>query len=395
MKNIKILKRAAALLALCMMLGAFSGCNGNGNGDGETGETSAATSEVTAEAEDVVKVGYIFNDDVDNSGASAEINAQRLKALKHCAIDSVYIDSVNITDFAEAVRVLVEAGCSHIVTASPVYTNAISSTAEKYMNISFIGYGSRVPTINVSAYTEHTFEGAYVAGMTAAFNSDAEKVGVVVDTSLLYPTAAINAVTLGAQLVNKDTKVYPSLAAESGEIHDAVNYLVGTGCDVIISYTESAETTAYCESLGVKHIGNLDYGTTKSDYSNMLMYFYTSRDSYFLSQFKQIKLDTWQTDTYIGSMANGVINVSEALPAAKDGTQDIISSLAAKIKSGACPIFVGQIKNNDGNVMLMTDHVMTYEEIYTMSWLVEGVQDIETFIVPVTELETNDFEIKQ
>ena len=393
--SIKFLKKAAAILALCMMLGTMSGCNGEGNTSGETGETTTTGETSTAEVEDPMKIGYIFNDDIDEYGSSADINAQRLKALKHCAIESVYIDDVNITDFSEAVRVLAEAGCSHIITTSPVYTNAISKIAEKYMNINFIGYGCRIPTINISAYTEHPYEGTYVAGMAAAFNSDAEKIGIVVDTSLLYPTAAINSVALGSQLVNKDVKTYPALAANDSEIHKAVDYLISSGCDVIISYTESAETTAYCEALGVKHIGNLDYTASKADYKNMLMYFYGSRDSYFLSQFKQIKLDTWKTDAYVGSMSNGVISVSEALPAAKDGTQDIVSSLAIKIKSGYCPIFVGQLKNNDGNVMLMADHVMTVEEIYNMTWLVEGVQDIETFVVPITELEPNDFEIKQ
>ncbi len=393
--SIKFLKKAAAMLALCMMLGALSGCNNDSEASGETGETSASTVESTAEVEDPMKVGYIFNDDIDNSGTSAEINAQRLKALKHCNIESVYIDEVNITDFPEAVKLLGEAGCTHIVTASPVYINAINGIAEKYMNINFIGFGCRIPTINISAYTEHPYEGVYVAGMAAAFNSDAEKIGIVVDTSLLYPTATINAAALGSQLVNKDALTFPALAATESEIHDAVDYLKAQGCDVIISYTESPETTAYCEALEIKHIGNLNYNESKADYDNMLMYFYGSRDSYFLSQFKQIQLDTWKTDSYVGSMANGMIAVSEALPAAKDGTQDIISSLATKIKSGACPIFVGQIKNNAGNVTLMADHVMTVEEIYNMTWLVEGVQDVETFVVPITELEPNDFEIKQ
>ena len=392
--SISFLKKAAAMLALCMVLGSLSGCNGEDTNSGETGEASTAETS-TAEAEDSVKLGYIFNDSIETGGLAAELHTQHLKALQHCDIQSVYIENVNITDFSEAVKVLAEAGCTHIFTASPVYNNAIGSVAEKYMNVNFIGYGARIPTINISAYTEHTYEGAYVAGMAAAFNSDTEKIGVVVDTALNYPTAAINAIALGSQLVNKDIITIPVLAAENNEIRNAVDYLRNSDCDVIISYTESPETTEYCESIGIKHISNLDCSKNYANYGNMLMYFYTNRDSYYLSQYKQIKMDTWQTDTYTGSIANGVIGVSEALTAAKDGTQDIISSLVAKIKSGACPIFVGQIKNNDGNVVLMADHVMTHEEIYNMTWLVEGVQEIETFVIPITELEPNKFEIKQ
>ncbi len=391
--SIKFLKKIGALLIACGMLCSLAGCNGEDTSTGETTDAAAETS--TAEVEEPMKVGYIFNDYMTESGITSEFNTQRLKAMEHCPIESVYIDGVNITDFQMAVATLSEAGCTHIVTTSSVYTNAIASVAEKYMNINFIGYGSRVPTINISAYTEHTFQGAYVAGMAAAFNSDAEKLGIVVDTALIYPTAAINSVALGAQLVNKDIEVIPVLASEKNEIHNAVDYLSKEGCDVIISYTESSETTYYCEALNIKHISNLDCRSNAAEFKNMLMYFYANRDSYYLSQFKQIKMDTWQTDTYTGSMANGIVCVSEALTAAKDGTQDIIRSLVPKIKSGACPIFVGQLKNNQGNVMLMADKVMTNEEIYNMTWLVEGVRDLETFVVPITELEPNNFEVKK
>lgn len=388
----KGLKRLAALLAVCMALGA-AGCKGGTESGAGTGEgTAEATSEPVEEA---VKVGYIFNGRADNGGTTEELNAQRLKAVSHSDVITEYIDNVTISDFAEAVKTLAEDGCSYIVAASPVYENVITSVAGKYMNINFVSMGSRVSTGNVYAYTEIPYQAGYVAGLAAAFNSENEKVGVVADISLYYYVPFINAVTLGAQLVYDDASVVAATATDPGEIRKAVDALVAEGCDVIVSYTVSPETAEYCESKGIKFIGDKNYGGDAANYENMLMYFYSSRDSFFLSQFKQISLKTWMTDEYVGTMGNGVINISEALPAASDSTQALMNTLAAKVAGGQAYIFSGELKDTSGKIRYTQYDTMSTSEIYNMEWFVYGTKVLETFRQPKTDLEINSFEIKE
>lgn len=387
----KWLKILAAMLALCTVMTA-TGCND----DKESSDsgTAEATSEVsTEEAEPLAKVGYIYHGDVDDNGFTAEINGQRLKASQHSDIESVYIENVTISDFETAVKTLVEYGCTHVVACHPVYTNILTTTAGKYMNVDFIGYGSRIPTVNIFAYNEQPYQAAYVAGMAAAYNSDTEKIGIVVDPDMLYSTPIVNAAALGMQLVYTNAEMMVCYATHDNEVEKAVNSLYNAGCDVIICYTETAHTADYCEEKGIDFIGCMNYTETAKDYSNMLMYFYSQRDSFFLSQFKQLTLDTWEPSEFTGTLANGVINVSQALPAAKAGTQDILNALIPKVSTEQAYIFTGELKNNSGNIMIMQSDIMEPSEIYTMEWYVQGVVFHDNFREPEYELDTNEFEI--
>ena len=390
------MKKASVLLALCMMLGCATGCNGNSGNSGETAEGTVETGEAgTAEAEDVIKVGYIFNGEVDMGGYSAGANGDRLAASGYTDVESYYIDNVNISDFSAAVNKLVDEGCSYIVSGSWLYTNVLTDVAGKNMDVNFISYGARVRTVNVYAYTDHVYEGAYIAGMAAAYNTDTEKIGIVVDPGMIYTKPVVNAAALGSQLVYKDAELITTFATKDNEIHSAVDALEDQGCDIIISYTESPETVEYCESKGIKVIGNLDYSKNAADYENLLMYFYTDHDSLYLANFKSMQMDTWEPEEYVGNLANGVVSVSPALGCAKDGTQDIIDALIPKVTSGDAYIFSGEMKNTSGNIMIQQGGSFEPAEVYTMDWYVLGVKTLETFVEPKLDLEHNDLEIMQ
>ncbi len=388
------LKKTSALLALAVMLGSFSGCSGDTESDGGTAETGEA---VTSEVEEpAIKVGYIFKGEVDLGGYSSDANDFRLGASKHSDVESYYIDNVNITDFPKAVEMLSDIGCTYIVSGNWQYHNMLTEVAGKNMNLNFVSHGARIRNVNVSAYTDQMYEGAYVAGMAAAYNSENEKVGIVVDPSMIYSRAVINAAQLGAQLVYKDAETVAAFAAENGEIHSAVDALVNMGCDVIISYTESPETASYCNSKGIKFVGNLNYGDKAADYENMIMYFYADHGSYYLAQTKMIQLENWEPEEYVGTLSNGVVNVSTALTAAKAGTQDIISALVPKISGGQANIFAGEIKDINGNVVILQNKAMQPSEVYAMDWYVKGVNvDLDTFVVPRTDIETSDLDIER
>ncbi|MBD5130186.1 MAG: BMP family ABC transporter substrate-binding protein [Ruminococcaceae bacterium] len=385
----KWLKRAAVLLALCMTLG-LAGCNKEGE------ESSSDSSEATAEVEENVrKVGYIFHDSADKNGFSGQMSFQRFKASNRSSMDTCYIDNVTITDFEKAVKALVsDGGCTEIVSGSPIFANMLGSVSDKYMNINFISYGATSSPANVSAYTEAPYQGSFVAGMVAAFNSENEKIGVVADTDMLCSTAVTNAAARGMQLVYEDASLYVATATRDAEIEEAIDALLNSGCDVIICYTESPRSVEYCEQKGVKYIGSLDYKGEESNYPNMLMYFCSRRDSYFLAQFKQMQLNTWTPESYFGTMSNGIIAVSAALGAAKPETQQLIDALVPKIVSGDALAFDGEIKDNLGSIRYMMAETMLDSEILTMNWYVEGVVELGSFREIQTDLPQNSFEIK-
>mgnify|MGYP002523473367 FL=1 len=390
------LKRIAAALALCTALTSLTACGGTESSAGTAEGTAEGTAQAAEETEPAAKLGFIYKGSVEAGGFTADCNRQRLAAEQYSDVESEYIDNVPVSEFEKAVKLLVEDGCTHIVAGSPVYANIINSVSKNYMNISFIGYGAGARTVNIYAYTEGVYQAAYVAGMAAAYNSDSEKIGMVVDPSMLYTIPSINAAALGSQIVYTTAQLVTAWASGDSEIRNAVDALAAKGCDVIISYTESPEVVNYCSSKGIKVIGNIDYSSNYADYDSMIMYFYSSRDSFFLSQYKAMQLGEWETSSYMGTLGNGVLCISDALPAAKDGTQDIVNTLVPKVASGSAPIFMGQIKDSNDSIRLREGAVMATSDVLAMDWYVLGVDNsLDSFIESKAVFEEVPLEIKR
>lgn len=390
MSSVKI-KLLSVLTAAAIMM-TLTGCNNEESSD------SSESSETSEEEVLTVyhKVGYIFNKEADTDSFTSQICKQRLNASNRSSVDTCYIDNVSISDFENAVKQLVSVGCTDIVSASAVFANMLKSVSSKYLNINFISFGSTSSALNISGYTENTFEGTYVAGVAAAYNSASRNIGVVVDTDLPYAVGTVNAAAQGAKIVYSSPKVYAAAASRDAEIEKAIDDLISRGCDVIICHTDSRHSEDYCEQRGVKFIGNLDFSDEEANFSNMIMYYYCKRDSYFLSQFKQMKLDVWEPDSYTGMMSNGIVNVSAALSAAKEDTQRIIDTLAPKFASNSVVIFSGELHDNEGTVRTLQTDILEDIEIYNMKWYIDCVEVIGNYREPQTEISSsNNFEVKE
>ena len=387
-KKIKWVRLLAAFLALTMTLG-FTGCD-NGNDD----SSSSSTSEGEDEQTEIHKVGYIFRENIADGGMAAQMCEQRERASNRSSVETCYIDNVSLSNLEDAVKALSDAGCTDIVSCSPTYANVISSIAKKYLDLNFISCGSLYDSMNFSAYSEAPYQGAYIAGLVANFNSNAKKIGVVADTALACPIAVVNAVQLGSQ-INQDggAIVYAASAEKDSEIEEAIDALLEKGCDVIVCYTNSEHSADYCQQKGVSFIGCLDYRERETEYSKMLMYFYTLRDSYFLGQFKSMKFGSWSADAYIGDMSNGIVNVSPALNAA-EGTQDLIDALLPYVTNGSAMVFRGPLKDNSDNIKYLEVEIMTDLQINNMDWYVKGAEPIGNFRRPQTDIPSGSLDIK-
>lgn len=394
LKRIKWLKAIAAALALVMTLG-FAACD-NGSDD-----SSSSSSDVSGSEEDqlvVHKVGYIFRESVSEKTFTGQICEQRERASNRSSMETCYIDNVPLSQFEDAVVALSEAGCTDIVACSPTYLNVVnSSVAKKYMNLDFICFGDLTDSRNISAYSEAPYQGAYVAGLVASYNSKTKKIGVVADTALPGAYPVINAVQLGTLVVNDGgAEVYVAGAEKNNEIEQAIDALLDNDCDVIVCYTNSGYSADYCQKKGVKFVGNLDYSEydVEHEYSNMLMYFYCRRDDYFLAQFKSLKLNTWSPDVFIGEMSNNVINVSSALPAAANGSQHLIDALVPHLTNGSAKVFKGPLKDTNGSTRYLETDVMTDKQIDAMDWYVQGVKRAGNFRQMITDPPKSSLEIK-
>lgn len=381
----------AAFLTLIMTI-IFTGCNGESDESSSSDSSDVSGGEQQDEPH---KVGFIFREEVDFGGFAEQLCEQRVRASNRSGVETCYIDGVTVTDFEAAVKKLSDAGCTDIVSCSSVFVNVLSSVARKYLDLNFISYGALTEGVNVTAYSESPYQGAYIAGLVADFNSKAKKVGVVTDPSLFDAVAVVNAVELGTELAQDGgSTVYAAGAEMDGEIEKAIDELIGRGCDVIVCYTNSPHSEDYCEKKGIKFIGCLDYSERESEYSNMLMYFYCQRDSYFLAQFKSMKMGNWTTTEYIGDMSNSIVNVSSASDICNEGTQLLIDELVPYLTSGAALVFKGPLKDINGNIKYLETDILTDSEIANMNWLVKGVEQAGDFRPQTGSIIPSDFEIE-
>ena len=90
------------------------------------------------------------------------------------------------------------------------------------------------------------------------------------------------------------------------------------------------------------------------------------------------------------------MRISDALPAAKDGTQDIMNKLIPKVASGSAYIFSGQLKDVNGSIKQREGEAMTTSDILAINWYVEGVDlSLDTFIVSMYTSRAHELLIKK
>ena len=379
--NSKLLRYLAVFLTMCMLI-CFTGCD---NGEGE--DPSSSDTSQTEEPTNYHKVGFIFAESVDSLNFSSMINDQRILASNRCSMDTCYVENVTISEFENAVKKLADAGCTDIVSCSSFFTNVCRIMAGKYMNLNFINYGATTTTANSMAYTEQIYQGAYVAGMVAGYNSTNRRIGIVVDSDLIYDTAVANAITLGVQWVFQSAKTFIAEAHSDTDIENAIQALLNNNVDVIVTYTSSAHAEEYCQQRNVKFVGNHDFSGMEDKYSKMLMYYYSKRDSYFVAKFKQMQFDQWSAEAYTGTMGNGVVMVSQALDNAsvKKDTQKVIDAIKTSVSTGEAYIFDGkrgELMDTREIVKCLQGYSLSETEIYNMDWFVLGSEKIGTYRRP-------------
>ena len=89
----------------------------------------------------------------------------------------------------------------------------------------------------------------------------------------------------------------------------------------------------------------------------------------------QAMLDgTWTAESYWGSMADGVVGLSDFGPAVSDETKAKVKEAEDKILKGELDVFAGEIKDQNGEVKVKAGESLTDQELLSMKWFVEGVE---------------------
>lgn len=333
----------------------------------------------TAEAQDKLKVGFIYVGPVGDFGWSYQHDQgrQAIEAALGDKIETSYLESVpEGADAERAIQRLARSGHGLIFTTSFGYMDPTLKVAEKFPDVKFEHATGYKRADNVSTYSSRFYEGRYVIGQMAAKLSETGVAGYIASFPIPEVVRGINAFLLGAQSINPDFRlkvVWVNSWFDPGKEADAAKSLIDQGVDILTQHTDSTAPMQVAAERGIKAFGQasdmINFGP-----ETQVTAIIDNWNDYYIARTEAVLDGTWQsTDTWGGMDAEMVhmapiLNVSDDIKAAAEATM-------ADIKSGAFHPFTGPVTKQDGSQWLAEGEVADDETLLGLNFYVAGVDD--------------------
>jgi basic membrane protein A and related proteins len=339
-----------------------------------------------------LKIVFAYARTKEDSGwtYAHELGRLHLESVLGEQITTSYINHVpENNDAYKLFKILAQAGNDIIFTTSPIYLNSTLKCALEFPQVKFFNCSEAHPYKHVSNYYGRTYEPRFLTGIIAGSMTKNNIIGYVATSPTPEVVSSINAFALGAKMVNPYATIKVAWTNEWNsrvKFTDAGGRLIKEGADIICNRT-----------LEVPHTVSQDYGV----YS-MLCTIDTQKgvpDKYLATPIwnwgifyekivKNILNDTFKTIVDMFSTNNKLINFwwgidtgvvdlfysTELLPSE---TQKLVNLMKKMIMSNAYNPFTGPIYDKDKNLRVENDKTATYEQILTMDWFVENVEELQ------------------
>ena len=406
-------KKWISILLAGAMLTALSACDKNPEETTETQDPAltAVTDEegnpVTDEEgnmipaepveEKVYKVGFIYNNEVSSGSTNAVFENAREQIERTLAIETCYIENVLVSEVPTAVRELQDDGCNIIVSASAKFANSIAKEANASADTYYISFGGDSSGPNYSSFGGELYQTANVCGIAAAYNSDANILGIVADPSSYNVYGIIDSYVLGAKEImgaQTDVRLNWVWSDEEEKVEAAIDDLVTQGSDVIMCYTENDIAVKYCEEIGVKVVAN-SCNLPEIAPNNYLTGFFFNSSTFIVDTVRAIKADNYVSSVHSGGIAAGTARLIDFSPACREGTDTIASKLYEYVKNGQAHVFTGEIKNRNYDVMVEKGQQMNFSSIREIDWLILGITSVSDFTSVIESPTPSDMVIKK
>lgn len=353
----KRFKKAVAAIMSAAMMFSLAACGSSSSSSNESGssDSSSETAESTETKSDL-KFGFIYLHD-ENSTYDLNFMNGAKAACEAAGVE--YVAKTNIPEGQEcydAACELADEGCDLVFADSFGHEDYMIQAAKEYPDVQFChATGTQAHTAGLSNFHNafaDIFEGRYLAGIAAGeklnamiadgtITEDQAKIGYVGAYTYAEVISGYTSFFLGAR------SVCPSATMEvtfTGSWYDetaekeGANTLISDGCVLISQHADSMGAPTACETANVP---NVSYnGSTEDACPNTFLV--SSRinwEPYFahlidcVSNGKEIETD------FVGTLADGSVELSDLGTAAAEGTQEAIDAAKAKLEDGSLHVF--------------------------------------------------------
>ena len=399
----KKMRFASFVVALVLIISSLAACSKPSSET--TAETKAETkAETTGETTGDTKAE---NDTNGGSGSAPGIEGLKVGAITTLTKDDggwCQAQYVGITDamknlgmsddqlvFAEEIaeegsdaKILVEQliadGCNIIIGASSGYKDMIASVAPEHPDILFMQFNG-VVLDNAIGYAVRDYQSMFLMGYLAALKDQdlggTGNLGYSAGQPEASVVRGINAFALGAKYANPDATVtvqwansWYDPAAET----ECAKTLIQSGVKVMGINASSPAIAQACEEAGAFCTG---YHQDMKEYApNAVL-------SSHIWNWGPIFTDAFQqfAETGVPEGSYMLYGQDKGCPTIAPINEDLVSQeiidkvleLQEQIKSGEFECLAGEIKDNEGNVVVPEGEVMSDEKMMDMSMLVENV----------------------
>ena len=336
------------------------------------------TSPGTAKSSGAFKVAFIYVGPHNDGGWSQAHEQGRLYVQRHLGskVQTTYKENVpEGPQVATVIDQLIRDGNQMIFATSFGFQPAMAAAAKKNPNVKFEMATGTIIQKNMAEYYGRGEDAIYLSGIAAGAATKSGTVGYVVPFAIPEVIRHTNAFALGVQKAHPGAKVkiiWTNSWFDPAKEKKAAENLHSAGADVIGQNVDSPSAGQFAESQGVPWVG-YDSDAQKFAPKSWLTGAVYNWGPYYLKRVKAAMNGTWKTGNYYGSLKDGFTKLAPYGKGVSAATKKLIAQQKALIVSGKWNEFSGPIYDQNGKLRIKKGHRPTFNDLYSMSYLVKGV----------------------
>lgn len=314
----------------------------------------------------------------DQGMGSSHIKAAEYIREQFDDVEVTLMELVEEGSHAESVfSELGEKGYDAVFAATGAYYDSITRVAPQYPDTKYeFYYWPPFETIdNLRVHGHNGYEAEYLAGMVAGKMTESNVIGYIASFPWSYLFVHVNAFALGVQSVNPEAVVnvvWTNSWHDPATEKEAALSLIDIGADVIKQICNSAAAQVEAQKHGIysmaMYIDNSEFAPEAHLVSPIHNW-----GIYYAKVINEIKQGKWNNKHYEDGLDTGVIALSDFNEVVPEEVREMVEAKKQEIISGDFFIYEGPIKSQDGVVQIAAGERPASEDLYLMTWLVEGI----------------------
>jgi len=342
---------------------------------------SPAFSQAQASKEPL-KIGFVYVTPVTDAGwvRQHEEGRKAVEAALAGKVKTTFVE--NVPEGADAERVirdLAQQGNRLIFTPSFGYMEPTLKVAKDFPEVKFESITGYKAAPNVATANARYYEGRYLAGIAAGRMTKTNIAGYVAGFPIPEVLQGINAFTLGMRSVNPNAKVVVVWLNEwfdPPKERDAAMALFNQNADVLAFHTGSTAVMAAAQERGKMAVAyHSDMRKIAPD--AQIVAVTHEWGGYYAQRARAVLDGSWKTGNVWGGVKDGMIRVGDFGSKVPTSVQQEVLARQKDIAAGKLQPFravAGDVRDNEGRVVIAKGAQLNDEQILKMNWLAEGVQ---------------------